>query len=319
MDDVRRVLAREFPDRTVSGLARPTGGNRKRTVVATLDDGERVVVQFGASDELWTEAALARLIDERTVVPVPRVRAVDTLDGARYVLADAVAGADLHEEFTSLAPATRREVTRTLGRWLAALHDLLSFDGYGAVRYREDAPLCPDRPVEAGAFEVPGRTDWEAWVRRYATEGLAALPTDFDDLRPALRAAFDDPDLPPAPPARLFPWDYRPGNALVDDGRVTAVLDWGDPLAAAPGLSLAKAEHLVADWYVPGEAETLRRAFREGYAAVAPLPDVPRAYRLAAVVHSAVDSRGEVTRPGYPERRGAAAVAFHRDRLTSLL
>jgi hypothetical protein len=46
---------------------------------------------------------------------------------------------------------------------------------------------------------------------------------------------------------------------------------------------------------------------------------VPRAYRLAAVVASAVDSRGEVTRPRYPELTGEAAVAFHRDRLRAWL
>lgn len=41
--------------------------------------------------------------------------------------------------------------------------------------------------------------------------------------------------------------------------------------------------------------------------------------RLAAVVRAAVDSNGIVTRPGYPEREGDAAVTFHRDRLAALL
>ena len=37
------------------------------------------------------------------------------------------------------------------------------------------------------------------------------------------------------------------------------------------------------------------------------------------IVRSAVDGDGEVTSPGYPERTGEAAVAFHRDRLETLL
>ena len=37
------------------------------------------------------------------------------------------------------------------------------------------------------------------------------------------------------------------------------------------------------------------------------------------IVRSAVDGDGEVTRPGYPERAGEAAVAFHRGRLETLL
>jgi hypothetical protein len=38
------------------------------------------------------------------------------------------------------------------------------------------------------------------------------------------------------------------------------------------------------------------------------------------IVRSAIDDGdGAVTRPGYPERTGEAAVAFHRDRLETLL
>ena len=37
------------------------------------------------------------------------------------------------------------------------------------------------------------------------------------------------------------------------------------------------------------------------------------------IVRSAVDGDGEVTRPGYPERTGETAVAFHRDHLETLL
>ncbi|WP_338728503.1 hypothetical protein [Haladaptatus sp. DJG-WS-42] len=43
------------------------------------------------------------------------------------------------------------------------------------------------------------------------------------------------------------------------------------------------------------------------------------AYRLAAIVHSAVDSSGYVTRPGFPERTGVDAVTFHRAALTANL
>jgi hypothetical protein len=105
---------------------------------------------------------------------------------------------------------------------------------------------------------------------------------------------------------------------MIDRGEITAFLDWGDPLAAGAGLSVAKAEHLLADWYVD-DGTALKTAFRDGYAEIRPLPEVGRTERVAAVVDSAVDSTGAVTRPGYPERTGAAAVEFHRRRLRSLL
>jgi aminoglycoside phosphotransferase (APT) family kinase protein len=81
----------------------------------------------------------------------------------------------------------------------------------------------------------------------YGRAGLGRLPAAFDDLRPDLAALFEDASLASAPSARLFPWDFRPGNALVADGEVAAVLDWESPLAAVPALSVAKAEYLVAE------------------------------------------------------------------------
>ena len=82
-----------------------------------------------------------------------------------------------------------------------------------------------------------------------ADRWVDALPEALADLRGRVEAAVADTEIPKSPPARLFPWDLRPGNALYDDG-VTAILDWGEPLAADPALSAAKVEHLVCDWYV---------------------------------------------------------------------
>jgi aminoglycoside phosphotransferase (APT) family kinase protein len=339
---VETVLVREFPGREVTRVDSPDRGNRKRTVLATFADGGRVVVQLAPLSLVRTEAALTRLVARRTSLPVPRLRAVGAIDDHGYVVTDAVAGADLHTRFTGLAPTRQRAVCRTFGQGLAELHDLCSFDGYGPVDFVGDwtafvagvrrggeAVTLDDFGVAAtdergpDAADLPGRSpgdDWHAWFRRYADAGLTALPEAFDDLRDRLRAAIrtdlEDGHVPATPTSRLFPWDFRPGNALIQDGRLTAVLDWGEPLAADPALSVAKTEHLLADWYVDAPANAaLRRAFRDGYESVRSLPAVPTAYRVAAVVVSAVDSAGVVTRPRYPELTGDDAVAFHRERL----
>ena len=131
-------------------------------------------------------------------------------------------------------------------------------------------------------------------------------------------AYVDGASVASAPSARLFPWDFRPGNALVADGAVAAVLDWESPLAAAPALSVAKAEYLVADWYI-ADPDPLRTAFATGYEAVRPLPPVEPVHRAAAVCRTAVDSTGTVTNPGYPEFDREAAVAFHRRALKRAL
>lgn len=343
---VETVLVREFPGREVTRVTSPERGNRKRTVLATFADGGRVAVQLAPLALVRTEAALTRLVARRTGLPVPRLRAVGAIDDRGYVVTDAVAGADLHTRFSEAPLDRQQSLCRTFGQGLAELHELRAFDGYGPVNFvgdwtafvagvrRGDEAVSPDdfgvsetdeRHPEA--TDLPGRRpsdDWHAWFRGYADAGLAALPAAFDDLRDrlgtAIRADLAAERVPRAPPSRLFPWDFRPGNALVEDGRVTAVLDWGEPLAADPALSVAKTEHLLADWYVdPPTNGDLRRAFRDGYESVRSIPAVPTAYRVAAVVVSAVDSAGVVTRPRYPELTGDDAVAFHRERLLAAL
>lgn len=321
MDDVRAVLARVFPGREPSSVTTLHRGNHKRTAVVRFADADdSVVVQLSTVPAaLRTEAALARAIRARTAVPTPRLLAAGTVDGRGYLVAEHAPGSDLHEAFTSLPPATRRHVARSFGGFLAALHEAFAFDACGDVRCRATADAddwaadADGRPDSPGEFRAAGPTEWRPWFEAYAEAGVDALPAAFDDLSGPLRSAFASAVTPADPRPRLYPWDLRPGNALVDGGRVSAVLDWGRPLAAPAGLAVAKVEHLVVDWYAPDAS--LRAAFRNGYAAVRPYPAPTRAERLVAVVRSAVDSAGDVTRPGYPERTGAAAVDFHRRHL----
>jgi hypothetical protein len=310
---VERTLAREYPDREVRDVSPVPRGNNKATAVATFADGERVVVQRSADrEEFRTELALTRAIARRTDVPVPTVRASGDDESGAYAVLDYVAGADLHERFVDLSVGDRRAIARRFGEILATLQEAFDFEEFGAVT------VADGDATENATLRATGGTDWPAWFEPYAREGIDALPNAFADLRDPLRAAVEDAALPESPPARLYPWDLRPGNALVEGGALAAVLDWGDPLSAAPGLAVAKAEHLVADWYVDDGAP-LREAFREGYRGHRAIPEVPRVYRLVAMVRSAVDSRGVVTRPGYPERKSDAAVSFHRERIEALL
>lgn len=303
----RAALAAARPGRELARVAPLGRGNRKRTVLVTLDDGERVVLQF--ADErraLRSEATLLEAIDERTDVPVPRVLASGVESGVAYLCTAHVEGADLHERVAEFDTGQQCDLARSFGRHLGDLHATFTFDGYGDV------------VVEEGTLRVAGETTWPDWLGAYGRAALERLPGEFDDLRPRLRDLFADPDVDPDAPSRLYPWDFRPGNALVADGEIAAVLDWESPLAAAPPLSVAKAEYLVADWYVT-EPDPLRTAFRDGYETVRPYPTVGPVHRAAAVADSAVDSRGVVTNPRYPELDREASVAFHHHRLENIL
>lgn len=324
-----RILADVRPGRTVTDAETVSRGNRKRTVVVRFANGEPVVVQRAPDPvAVHTEARLLAEIAGRTAVPVARPLASGTCDGEGYLVTPLVGGRDLHEAFIEFGPGTRRRLAETFGRYLADLHETFRFDGYGPL-VADDGGLATTPDDRAGTERRPGpdatagrrpatAEGWRDWLGAFGERHVERLPAAFDRLRAALLDALAD--LPArAPTPRLFPWDLRPGNALVADGTVSAVLDWERPLAAGPALSLAKTDYLVADWYVPGEADDLREALRTGYESVRPLPEVERAHRVAAVASAAVDSRGEVTNPRYPPVDRASAVAFHLDSLRRLL
>lgn len=299
------AVALESIDDTPTDVQPIDRGRRKRTALVRFVDRGPVVVQV-CTERTWlrTEAALLGAIRRRTFVPVPPVLASGTHDGVAYMLTAYVAGDDLHKVFASIGERARRNLARWFGTALARLHEAFRFDGHGRLAFSDDT------------FSSEGR-DWGPWLREYGKRAVKRLPGAFDPLRDDLQVLFADPPRT-APEARLFPWDFRPGNALVADGSITAVVDWEAPLAAAPALSVAKSEYLVADWYVT-DPQPLRRAFRDGYTTVSSLPTVQPVHRAAAIAESAVDSSGDVTNPRFPPVGRDESVAFHRNALEDVL
>ena len=303
---IREAIGAAFPAASVASIERPAEGNRKETAFVRLADGRRVVVQLSDDPEAFrTETRLTREIAARTTVPVPTVLAEGLLEGQGYRVTERIGGTNLHEQFVTLPDGDRRTIARRFGGVLGEVHDAFEFDRFGPIVATDEG------------FRATGARSFGTWFERYAERELEALPDAFADLEGGIREAIES-TRPRDPTPRLFPWDLRPGNAVVDGGEIAAFLDWGEPLSASAGIALAKLDHLVADWYLEDGAE-LRAAIREGYREGRPVPDVGRGERVAAVLEAVVDSRGVLTRPGYPERTGSEAVAFHREHLESAL
>lgn len=281
-------------------------GNRKLSTLVSYDQREPVVLQL-CDEQSWlrTESALLEEIRNRTAVPVPPVLASGTDAGIAYMVTNHVEGRDLHERFGSFGTETKAELARSFGSHLASLHEAFRFEDYGAL------------VVDGESFQA-WHENWTDWFTEYGRSAVDRLPAEFEGLRGELLALFDAYSPDEAPTARLYPWDFRPGNALVEDSHVTAVLDWEAPMAAGPALSVAKAEYLIADWYVD-EPAPLRRAFVDGYEQVREYPDIEPVHRAAAIADSAVDSTGTVTNPKYPELDERGAIEFHRGALGRLL
>lgn len=330
---LEQIATQIYPDTAVAAIDPLDPGNRRATSIVRFADADPVVVRRMADPKASrVEARLLSAIDDRTSVPVAAPVGSGTHDGEGWIATPLITGSDLHESFSGLDPTPRRRIAESFGRYLAELHDAFQFDSHGSLAV-VDGQLVVDTSVRSPAEVAGGEaataaasddTDrgesWGAWLAAFGRASIARLPADFDGIRAELEAAIERVESDTDTTPRLFPWDLRPGNALVEDGQITAVVDWEGPLAAAPALAVAKTEYLVVDWYVsPTAADALRDAFRSGYESVRGYPSVQPVHRLIAVASTAVDSRGDVTNPGYPPVSRGEAVAFHRSALTRLL
>ncbi len=310
------ILGDVRPAATVTGTTALDRGNRKETTVVHFADADSVVVQRSADAEtIQTEARLLAEIADRTTVPV--ARPLSSNNG--WLVTPYVQGEDLHVTFVDRSAAQQDSLVEQFGNALAQLHEQFPFERSGPLSVVDGAVgVVPEDGVVGGGIELTASGSSQTpqrWITRLGEAAVTRLPGEFDGLKPQLRSVVAHPPTD-QPTPRLFPWDFRPGNALIKDGNLAAILDWEGPLAAAPALSYAKAEYLIADWYVPRErAEVLRSAFRRGYESVRDVPEPAPAHRVAAIASTAVDSRGQVTNPRYPVVDREAAVKFHREAL----
>ena len=299
-------LVRSYLDTTTRHIDRVRDGNQKETFRCVLGDGRTVYVQLGGAD-LRHEIALHRDLASRSVVPVPAMLANGCSSEQTFFITEAVPGVRLTDVLTALDAAACSELCRTLGRYLGCLHNAYAFDGHGYV-VEQDGALVVDRPRTARTV-----------ICDLLDRGLSAFPSPLADLRRSVHTSLTRTAIPADEPATLYPWDFRPGNMRWQDGAVSGLLDWGTPMAAPAAVGVAKAMYVTLDWF---ELTAYRSAFLAGYQSVRTL-SVDGAYwqfaSVLAVVRSAVDSQGAVTRPFHPMADEPTAFAFHRGHLEGLL
>lgn len=327
------ILSGVFPDQTVSKVETVEQGNRKKTQIIRFGSADPVVVQRTSNLAVGrTEAYLLEALRTQTSLPVPRLIASGTNHTVSWFVTELLAGSDLHRVFTTLNVDTQQQIVASLGYYLAELHEKFQFNNHGplvvddnclvtqkSIETPQSNPNTPDRKM---ATDQSNRShdQWREWFLEFGKKSIERLPAPFDSIREELLQTITDTTTERTPTPRLFPWDLRPGNALIHNNSITAILDWESPLAADCALSVAKTEYLVADWYVsPDEAPVLRDAFRNGYSSHRELPHVQPGHRLAAIANTAVDSKGSITNPQYPPVDRTTAISFHQDSLTRVL
>lgn len=236
VDDLRRFLAAQgLRDVEVSSLLRYTvgfswltygfeaawegeEGRASRPLILRLGSPQGFFAPYRAMPEFETLRVL-----EGSGVPVPSMRwASDDPAhlGAPFLIAEKAAGEAPVPWTTHGGDAFDADTRRALGEQfvaaLAALHRFV-WRGTPAADLRG-----PEQGESAALVEVEW---WEARLRQWSRRRHPVLERALPWLR---RHA------PAAPAVVVVHGDYRIGNFLVADGRITAVLDWelvhrGDP------------------------------------------------------------------------------------------
>jgi aminoglycoside phosphotransferase (APT) family kinase protein len=193
------------------GSERGAVGNGQETWFLDVDDGGRrreLVLRRSADGSLgWTdrehEYEVIRALRPHGL-PVPEVFWLETEPsalGRPYFVMERMRG----EPLARADPATRERVAARIGEALARLHALPP----------DELGLAGPAPADAAAAEL-GR-----WRERYLSERLEPVP-----LLGAL-IAWLEANLPGGDTPVVLLWgDPGPHNVLVEDGELTALLDW---------------------------------------------------------------------------------------------
>lgn len=222
-------------------------------------DGDRAVMKVadGPRADPATEARVTEHVAEHTSIPVPEILAV----GDDYYLAewcDGLPGDD---------PDVTETDVRVLGRAMATLHEETGFDAPGRPR------------AEGNHLAVDARESWHAVVRDHLRDirgpladagraGIVDFVLEFLADHPGLLGDAGDPVL--------CHGTLVLDHLAVDTGEVSRVIDFEHAIVGPPEYDYWRTALPLES----NEGEWSLRAFREGYAAVRPLPDDHDRHRL---------------------------------------
>ncbi len=238
-DLVRRLLTAQHPD--LAHLPIEVMANGWDNVMCRL--GDELVVRLprreAAAQLLVHEQTWLALLQPRLPLPIPAPVRIGH-PGLGYPWAWSVVRLLPGRVAAENPPADMHDAAVRLGEFLGALH----------VPAPPDAPANPFRGIP-----LPGR-------HAALIQSLDVLGSLVD--RTAVMDAWDDAITAPAwgePPVWLH-GDLHPANILVHDGRISAVIDFGDITAGDPATDLS-----VAWMLLPARH---RDAFQDAYRAAAP-------------------------------------------------
>ncbi|MHB1294607.1 MAG: phosphotransferase family protein [Anaerolineae bacterium] len=261
---------------TLYGVQTPQDGYSRNTLMLHTAQGDLVLRVFDAA-QAW-KASKERLVYgvmAQHAITAPRVLHTD-LSGTRlplaYTISERLPGVTLGSVFDTLTLPQQVDYYRQLGDCLGRLHGI-TFDRFGDLSENDDGVVVgPARELQGGWCEAGPFADWGVMHRAIIAMRLHALEgSPFADLIAPVRAYFarsdallDYPIIP-----RLLHMDMHAGNVLVDQGRISGLIDVEESIVGHNEYDLMRTD--LANF--EGEDERLRAAFYQAYAGHCPVDD----------------------------------------------
>ncbi len=272
----KRFVKARFGDRT-RDLVPLAAGEWSRAYALTLD-GHEVVIRFGAYvDDFEKDRVMGR--HSSAALPIPKVLEVGEAGSEFYAVSERVAGKPLDD----LDEGEMRALLPGLLAALDELRELRPIGRHGFGLWRPDG-TAPSETWSAALLAVAERTGRTAGWR----ERLDASPQDAE----VFDAAFGKlgrlaPQLPDV--RSIVHGDLLNRNVLVDAGRLSGVIDWGNALYGDPLYDIAWLLYWWA-WYPAWQGIDLTESLDRHWRAHGGPPDRMQERLLCYLIHIGLDN-----------------------------
>jgi hygromycin-B 4-O-kinase len=219
-DVLARAIVSELTGRRVSSV-HPLRGENVATAFRVRSGGGDLVVRLvqGIPDAFAADQAIAGLLAGSTI-PVPQLLMTAERAGWQYAVSAFAPG----EMADRLGAAAAERLAPELLRVMAAIHgvDVSRTTGFGAIGPDGNGGQAGWREAIVHVFDERQTGYWHGWRSQLAYSRLDWHL--FDRADTALRSLLEH-----CPERRwLVHGDFGFSNVLVEDGRITAVLDWSN-------------------------------------------------------------------------------------------
>lgn len=225
-EGVRAFVAATFGRR--AGEVKPLGAGAWSRAYALTLDGKDVVLRFGDHvEDFLKDQAMGRL--RRPGLPVPAVIAVGEADEGCFAISERLFGRALDDLDGS-------RMRRALPSLFALLDVICTVElpgtGYGPWSADDGCAACAtwEEALVDSVAAGPRLSGWREQLDLHCRE--AAI---FDDGVAAMREAARGLVVP----RRLVHADLLARNVLVEDGRISGVIDWGNAMYGDPLYDIA--------------------------------------------------------------------------------